>query len=1193
MTVTSPPPMVGIGASAGGLDAFKRVVENLPPDTGLAYLFVQHLDPLHDSALPEILGRAAHVPVVAAEDGIRVEADHAYVIPPNKTMTVTDGHLHLVPRRKDGRPHLPIDTFLISLADVHGSGAVAVILSGAGSDGARGIEAIKEAGGITMAQDAASASYPSMPEAAEATGCVDFVLTPEGIAEQLARLGKHVSLHGWDAAAAENASHDDEDELHRIFVLLKNKTGVDFQHYRRGTVHRRILRRMMVHRHDSRSDYLALLRTNPSELDVLYEDLLIGVTSFFRDPAVFESLQHSGFPEIMQRHDPDRPVRAWVAGCSGGEEAYSHAIALIEFFGDSAPEIPIQIFGTDLNETAISRARAGLYPEGISKDVSPDRLKRFFTSENGGYRINKAVRDLCVFSRQNLVRDPPFSHLDLISCRNVLIYLEPILQRRLFPIFHYALEPNGLLVLGSAESARSASEFFEPLNSEGKRQRIYHRRSAPTRPLDVDFVSPANKKSGVRKETQNRAQPSRHSGLVAPVDVVDREADRLVLNRFAPAGVVINEHMEITQFRGSTRAFLGHPDGAASLQLFKLVRSELVMPLRAAIRTASVERRLVREGQIVLERNLATTSTGEDAAGSAVESADGEAGEKNDAGAVMHVAIEVLPFQSPSTGAQFYVVLFENEPEPAMPDGDSPVSKSRGTKGAKASSQSRRSGETRKNRVLREENAATKRYLQAIVEEHEAANEELRAANEEIQSANEELQSTNEELETTKEEVQSTNEELTTVNEELKHRNRDLQSLSGDLMNVLSSTTIPIIIVGRDLRLRRFTPASDQVMKVIPTDAGRPLSDVRLLVALPTLEQLIQRTIETLEITQREVEGEDGRWWELTIRPYLTVDRRVDGATLVFSDIDASKRYGMQAVATTQARQELLAAAEVARDQADRGRELAEAANKLKSTFLASISHDLRTPLNAISGYTELVSMGIRGPVTPEQQQDMTRIKRSARHLLALINDILNFAKVEAGQLDYRIADVDVVPITKELGELVASQMTDKSLTFELSDRGDLNETANSEIVARADPEKLRQILLNLLTNAVKFTAPGGRIGIASETSGRDDGSDDAVRIVVWDTGVGIAFDQQEHIFEPFVQVNRGLTSPPPEGVGLGLAISRDLARGMNGELTVESTLGRGSRFTVTLPRGARVLTDAGSAPFNRESSGDGPFPKS
>lgn len=1171
--------MVGIGASAGGLDAFRRFVEHLPPDAGLAYLFVQHLDPVHDSALPEILGRAAHVPVIAAEDRMRVEADHAYVIPPNKTMTVTDGHLRLVPRSRDRGPHLPIDTFLISLADVHGSGAVAVILSGAGSDGSRGIEAIKEAGGITMAQDSASARYPSMPEAAVATGCVDFVLPPEAIAEQLTQLGKHISLHGWDAAAAEATPREDEDELHKIFVLLRNKTGVDFQHYRRGTVHRRILRRMMVHRHETRSEYLTFLRTNSSELDTLYEDLLIGVTSFFRDPEVFATLQSAGFPEIMKRHDPARPVRAWVAGCSGGEEAYSLAMSLIEFLGDSAPEVPIQIFGTDLNETAVSRARAGLYPEGISKDVSPDRLRRFFTSEEGGYRINKMVRDLCVFSRQNLVRDPPFSHLDLISCRNVLIYLEPVLQRRLFPIFHYALEPNGLLLLGSAESARSATEFFEPLSPHGKRHRIYHRRPIPARPLDVDFMSPTDRFSNATKPARGRVSSVRSFGLTPAGDEVEQEADRLVLGRFAPAGVVINEHMEIAQFRGSTSAFLEHPAGAASLQLFKLVRSELAIPLRAAIRTASVEGRVVREGQIVLAGKVASNQADDSAAGStdggADGKADGRAGWQKTVNAVMSVAIEVMPFRSPTTSAQFYVVLFEVEREPPKLDREAPAERSRSAKKGTAASHSRRGGETKENRVLREENAATKRYLQAIVEEHEAANEELRAANEEIQSANEELQSTNEELETTKEEVQSTNEELTTVNEELRHRNRELQSISGDLTNVLSSTTIPIIIVGRDLRLRRFTPASDRVMKVIPTDAGRPLGDVKLLVSLPNLEQQIQQTIETLETTRQEVRAEDGRWWELTIRPYLTVDRRIDGVTLVFGDIDASKRYGIEADAAIRARQELLAAAEEARTEANRGRELAEEANKLKSTFLASISHDLRTPLNAIAGYTELVAMGIRGPVTPEQMQDMARIKRSSRHLLALINDILNFAKLEAGQLDFRITEVDIVPIAREVGELVAAQMTEKSLDFALSGcAADSNGVASTRLIAHADPEKLRQILLNLLTNAAKYTAAGGRVGIDCATSGRDDGSDDTVRIVVWDTGYGIAGEQQEHIFEPFVQVNRGLTSPPPDGVGLGLAISRDLARGMRGDITVESTLGKGSRFALTLPSGAHDVRD-------------------
>jgi len=1153
--------MVGIGASAGGLDAFSRLMANLPADTGLAYLLIQHLDPTHESALVEILSRVAHIPVATATDRLRVDANHAYVIPPNTTMTVTGGHLRLTARGKARGPHLAVDAFLCSLAEVDGSGAVGIILSGAGSDGARGIEAIKGAGGITMAQDAATAAHQSMPEAAVATGCVDFVLPPEEIAQQLARLGKHIAAHGWDASATEVAAADEEEELRQIFVLLKNHTGVDFQHYRRGTVHRRILRRMLVHQRETRSDYIAYLRRNPAELDFLYDDLLIGVTSFFRDPEVFATLQSAGFPEIMQGHTPGTPVRIWVAGCSGGEEAYSLAIALLEFLGDAASEVPIQLFGTDLNEHAVTRARHGLYSESIARDVSAERLHRFFVPEDGGYRIAKTVRDLCVFSRQNLVSDPPFSHIDLISCRNVLIYLEPVLQSRLFPLFHYALEPNGLLLLGAAESARSASEFFVPLT---KRHKIYRRHAVARRSLDLDFLSQGKPARGV-SPAMRRSPLAARSLAPPPLDHVERDADHLVLHRFAPPGVVINEQMEILQFRGSTAPFLEHPAGTATLQLLKLVRPELVMPLRAAIHTASSERCPVRQEQIALDGDLGGHEARSDA-----ETAGAAAGRS--------VAIEVLPYQPAFTTAQYFVVLFEEQHAservpPSSPETPREDAAETSHIPADRHPRPRPRAEVRRIAALRDELTATKRYLQAIVEEYEGANEELRAANEEIQSANEELQSTNEELETTKEEVQSTNEELNTVNEELRHRNRELHALSGDLSNVLAGTTIPMIIVGRDLRLRRFTPAADRVMRVIPTDTGRPLSDVRLLVSLPDLEQHLARTIETLEISRHEVQSEDGTWWELTIRPYLSVDRRVDGATLVFTDIDATKRYGVMADAARQTEQHLREVADTARREATTGREMAEAANMAKGAFLANISHDLRTPLNAITGYTELLAMGLRGPVTSEQLEDMARIKRSARHLLALVNDILNFAKVEAGRLDLRMANVPIVPLAVEMEELVAPQLKAKSLSF---DGPACDAAAQKGIVAHADPEKLRQILLNLLTNAIKFTAPGGRIGIDCAATGSDDGQDGGVQVSVWDTGSGIAATQLEHIFEPFLQIDRGLTTPPPEGVGLGLAISRDLARAMGGDVTVESTVGSGSRFTVTLRRGS---TDAESAP--------------
>jgi two-component system, chemotaxis family, CheB/CheR fusion protein len=1111
-------PTVGIGASAGGLEAFQRLIQHLPSNTGLAYVIVSHLDPAHESLLPELLARGSAIPVVQAMDGMRLNTDRAHVIPPNMTMTVAEGHLRLVARKKGRGLHLPIDALLTSLAMTQGSSAVGVILSGAGSDGMRGIQAIKEAGGITIAQDSASAHFTSMPQSAVDSGAVDFVLTPEQIANQLARLGGHLARHPEDVGGTgDEEVSPDESALRKILALLHKRTGVDFQYYRRGTLHRRILRRMLANQQETRSDYLAHLRANPAELDLLYEDLLIGVTRFFRDAEVFATLRDIGFPAIMLGHRPDSPVRIWVPGCAGGQEAYSLAIALIEFLGEDASDVPIQVFGTDLSEASIAEARAGLYPETITDQVSPERLRRFFHHEDNGYRITKAVRDLCVFSRQNVVRDPPFSHLDLVSCRNVLIYLETALQRRVLPTFHFALEPSGLLLLGNAESVGPSSELFEPL---AKQHGLYRRRTTAVRPIDVDALGVTDPPA---MRGAPRRGPVRSVSLSPSTDEIESEADRLVLAQFTPPGVVINEYMEILQFRGDTGSFLAHPPGMASLELLRLARPELVMPLQAAIRGARVSGRPSREEGIALP--------------------DGDVSRR--------ITIDVLPFRPPSTRVQFFVVSFsavsagEHSPPVAAAE-PGPVSAPAGPRRGRG-----RAG-TDELTPVRQELATTKRYLQDIVEQHEATTEELRAANEEIQASNEELQSANEELETTKEEVQSTNEELTTLNEELLHRNRELSGLAGDLSNILASTTIPIVIVASDFKLRRFTPASERVMRVMVSDVGRPLGDIKLRVALPDLERQITSVIETLTVVEQEVRDDDGHWWALTIRPYQTIDHRVDGAVLVFADIDASKRYGDRESEISEARRQLLDVAETGRITADEARKVAEMANRAKSAFLASMSHDLRTPLNAISGYTDLLEHGVRGPVTDAQMLDLGRIKSSSRYLLSLINDILNFAKVEAGHVNIRLADVSIEALVAEVHDLLAPQLVARSLQFE---------RANTDTVVRADPDKVQQILLNLLSNALKFTPLEGQIGIDCVATA------DAVRVEVWDMGCGIAEAHLEHIFEPFVQVNRGLTSPAPGGVGLGLAISRELARAMHGDLAVTSTLGHGSRFVLTLPR--------------------------
>jgi len=887
--------MVGIGASAGGLDAFLRLLRHVPADTGLAYLMVQHLDPTHESFLPDLIGGVAAIPVVHAADGMRVDANHAYVIPPNTTMTVSDGHLRLVPRSK--------------------------------------------------------------------------------------------------------------------------QPGGNFR--------------------ESRSDYLAHLRLNPDELDLLY---------------------------------------------------------------------------------------AGFYPASIADQVSPERLRRFFVSEEGGYRITKTVRDACVFSRQNVVRGPPFGHLDLISCRNVLIYFEPSLQQRVFPIFHYALEPHGLLLVGSAESVGAASELFVPLT---KRHKIYRRRATAVRPPAVDLDVGVWPALGTLVGT--RRSPDTGASVSPAADEIQAEADRLVLARVGPPSVVVNDQLEILHFRGDTKAFLAHTPGVASLRLLSLAHPKLVEPLRVVIHRAARDGRAAREPSIRVR----------------------------DGGTDRQVSVEALPFRPPSAADPFFVILFhEDGARQARGSIGEAVEVAEAQEaviadGSLTTKRDKRTPKRRELEALKEDLVATRRYLQDMTEAHEATVEELRAANEEIQAGNEELQSTNEELQTTKEEVQSRNEELMTVNEELQHRRRELSTLASDLANVFASTQIPIVLVGRDLRLRRFTPASNRVMKVIPTDVGRPLSDVKLRVSLPEMDGDIVSAVDHLNVTEREVQDDDGRWWSLAIRPYLTIDRQVDGAVLVFSDIDVSKRSGEQAEAASEVTRELLVAAEEARATAEGAQHVAEEANKAKGSFLASMSHDLRTPLNAIIGYTDLLQLALRGPVTDAQASDFARIKRSAQHLLALINDILNFAKLEAGNVDLRMSDVAVAPVIDEVEDLLQPQMKVNSLRLEHVDH---------DAIAYTDPEKFRQILINLLSNAIKYTAPGGRVGVdvvASETE---------TRIAVWDTGVGISADQHERIFEPFVQVGRGLTTSGADGVGLGLAISRELARAMRGDLTVESTPGVGSRFVLTLP---------------------------
>jgi two-component system CheB/CheR fusion protein len=836
-------PIVGVGASAGGLEAFTQLLNHLPVDPGMAFVLVQHLDPKHASSLVELLTRSTKMPISQVTDGTKVEPNHVYVIPPNTNMTLQDGTLRLAPRGEHVGQHMPIDGFFLSLAEHQKSQAIGVLMSGTGSDGTLGMKAIKAEGGITFAQDS-SAKYEAMPRSASAAGHVDVVLPAEGIARELVHIGKHPYVNGGSESEALPAPAEptSDDNLKQLFMMLRKCTGVDFTHYKDATVQRRIRRRMVLHRFDELPAYVHYLQDNQAELDALCNDILIQVTNFFRDPRAFDALKLQVFPNLLKERTPDNPIRLWSAGCSTGEEAYSLVIALLESLTDGAAQVTIKMFATDVSDQAINQARVGLYPESIAADVSAERLRRFFTHVPGGYQINKSIRDLCVFARQDLTRDPPFSQMDLVSCRNLMIYLDSTLQRHIMPIFHYALKPGGYLLLGGSETIGGYSELFSLVDPKC---RIYQRKQGTSR-AHFEYV---NRDIAV---DQGRDP---HGGAPATSELdVQREADRVVLSKYSPPGVVVNENLEVVQFRGKTGQYLEPAPGQASFHLLKMAREGLLFDVRDAIEAAKKQGTAVRREGLRVKTNHHYQA----------------------------LTLEVLPIAVPPSPQRFYLVLFHAQ------EGGLPVATPKGDKAV--SSEQEVSAAEREAAQLKQELEGTRNYLQSIIEELEASNEELKAANEEIVSSNEELQSTNEELQTAKEELQATNEELTTVNDELRSRIEQATQLNDDLTNLLASVQIPIIMLGRDLRIRRFTPSANKALNVIPSDVGRPISDIRPKINVADWEAWITEVIDSLKVMEREVQDQQGDWHLLCIRPYRTADNKIDGVVLALLDIDALKR---------------------------------------------------------------------------------------------------------------------------------------------------------------------------------------------------------------------------------------------------------------------------------------------------------------
>lgn len=828
----TPAPIVGIGCSAGGLEALEKFLSHVPDDAALAIVVVQHLDPTHGSALPALLARHTSLRVVEAEDGMPVTARTVFVIPPNRDLSLLRGRLRLIEPIAPRGLHLPIDLFLRSLAEERHAQAIGVVLSGMGSDGVLGLRAIKEKGGLTLVQDPAGAIAESMPRSAIEAGVADIVAPVEALP---ARITAYLR---YSARESHRVSTDGDvtlNALDEISILLRDRSGSDFSHYKTSTLQRRIERRMAVHQIESLDDYARHLRTNPAELDLLFKELLIGVTSFFRDPEVWTLLRDEVLPELFAQHPAGKAMRAWVAGCSTGEEAYSLAIVFREALEKCRPSarFTLQIYATDLDPESIEKGRKGRYPENVKADISPERLNRFFVwDEAEGFRVCKDIREMVVFATQNVLSDPPFTKLDLLSCRNLLIYFSGQLQKRLIPLFHYALNPGGILVLGTSETVGSYGRLFKPLNAKA---RLYTRTNIKARPRDVAFPS--------------RSQPA--AAFPATVSPADNEedighlTDQLIQQSFSPAAVLVNGEGDILYFSGRTGRYLEPAAGKTNVNIHAMAREGLREALVGVLHKA-----LTEPQQPILLKHLRVGG--------------------RDGGHVVDVTVQAI--ESPAALHGRVIVVFHDVPAQAA---------------------RRRSGGARVSEAqaaLMQELEQTRESLQTTHEEMQTTVEELKSSNEELQSTNEELQSANEELTTSKEELQSLNEELQTVNAELQSKVDDLTWIRNDMTNLLNSIEIATVFLDNELKLRRFTTHATKLFKLIPGDVGRPLSDIVTDLDYPELAEDAHSVLATLAFRERQVATRDGRWYRTRIMPYRTQDNVIDGVVITFIDITEIKK---------------------------------------------------------------------------------------------------------------------------------------------------------------------------------------------------------------------------------------------------------------------------------------------------------------
>ncbi|MGH7522789.1 MAG: CheR family methyltransferase, partial [Gemmatimonadales bacterium] len=1098
--------------------------------------------------------------------------------------------------------------------------------SGTANDGTIGCGEIKAAGGISYAQDD-TAQEDSMPHSAISAGCVDFVLSPEGIAQSLKEIAGHPLVTPQGDVPPVDTNH-----LSGVLQQIRLASGIDFEHYKRATLVRRITRRMVLHKLTEVRDYEKLLAEQPIEVEALIQDILINVTSFFRNPDAFELLKTRIFPALTEERVRKTPIRIWVLGCSTGEEAYSIAMAATEYMTSTGRNLPVQIFASDLSTPGIAKAREGAYSKAIEHDVSPERLRRFFVDTDGTYQVTKAIRDMVVFARHNALIDPPFSHVDLISCRNLLIYFDNTLQQRIVPTLHYALNPGGFLWLGPSETIGPHRGMFDLLDAKFK---IYQRK--PGAP-QLEGIGRREHLPGTRGPmASHEIEPRITREALAAGGDPQREADRLLLSRYAPAGVLVNGDFDMLQFRGDTSLYLSPAPGRASLNLIKMLRDGLVVGVRAALLRAKRERMPIRQEDLRIR-----------------------------VGGTTHVvSVEVIPIRVNGSRDAYFMVVFDDvasararEAAPSKSEASPPM------RGARATSEIRR---------LRQELAASREYLQSVIEQQEAANEELQSANEEVQSTNEELQSINEELETSKEEIQSSSEELATVNDALHTRNQELTESHNDVINLIASVQIPIVMLGPDFRIRRFTPSAERLLNLIGTDVGRPITDLKSNVEIPDLDVRLRQVMETVAPQEVTLQDRSGRWHLLRLRPYRTHDNKIDGVVMSLVDIESLKQAESSARASANRLtilqddaplgiREIDASGRIIRVnnaycritgyeceqllgqpfydlvlKADRehaeelwrrvmagdiphyrdehrlvhkdGREVwvevhgyalhdddgkattgvafvqditprksgeAEllAADRSKTEFLALLAHELRNPLAPLLNVTQLLA---DQDLTSERFGELRGVlERQIRNLGRMTDDLLDVSRISQGKMQLQREEVDFATVVRRVVSLFRPTLDARAQHFVAT-------IPSHAMPVDGDPVRLEQIVDNLLTNASKFTSSGGTIRVVVLEPADDH---KFVELRVKDDGIGMSAEVLARIFDPFMQADRTLDRKGG-GLGIGLTLARRLVELHGGTVTaISEGPGKGSEFVVRLPtvkRPVKRRVDHSPAPAARQ----------